>query len=322
MPVSVIGITQARMAQAALGGHLDGDRLLMLLDGAGSTAGVLSVDRSSLSAIIQQQTMGQITGADPGDRPYTGTDAAMVAPLADAMLARATELLAEDTERMAIGGFRFGARALDIRALLLALDAEQFRVFDLTLDFAGGVRQGSLCLALPELEQDTGRVAAVEDPDRMKRAVGAARAELRAVIGHIQLPLSELPRMRPGNVLPLVEQQLARADLIAIDGTRVISARLGQAGGLRAVRLNEVSAAQAASSFEPGVVSPAGKESETDTTMPALSLAAPQIAADEVAEPLPEFDPEDAAAEISELAGLPMNFAELEEDPSWSQAED
>ena len=122
--------------------------------------------------------------------------------------------------------------------------------------------------------------------------------------------------------MPLVEQQLARADLIAVDGSRVISARLGQAGGLRAVRLNEVLAASAASPFEPGVVSQAEKESKADMEMPALSLAAPQITADEGAEPLQEFDPKDAVAEISELAGLPMNLAELEEDPSWPRAEE
>ena len=201
LPVSVIGITQARMTQAALVGHVDGDRLLMLLDGEAAGAGVLSADRSCLAALIQQQTMGQVTAADPGDRPFTATDAAMVAPLADAMLARAAELSEAAADRQALGGLRFGARVADVRAMQLALDAERFRVFDLTLDFAGGVRQGALCLALPIAEEVAGASAPPADPDRMARVAGAARAELRVVIGQLQLSLADLSGMRPGDVL-------------------------------------------------------------------------------------------------------------------------
>lgn len=306
LPVSVIGITQARMTQAALARHVDGDRLLMLLDGEAAGAGVLSADRSCLAALIQQQTMGQVTTADPGDRPFTATDAAMVAPLADAMLARAAELSEAAADRQALDGLRFGARVADVRAMQLALDAERFRVFDLTLDFAGGVRQGALCLALPIAEEVAGASAPPADPDRMARVAGAARAELRVVIGQLQLSLADLSGMRPGDVLPLVDPQISRAALIAIDGSRVSTARLGQAGGLRAVRLNEAAPAPVPAGFEPGLPGQGSDANPPVAAPPALSLEVPEAPVEEGGAPLPEPDAAGMAAEISELAGLPL----------------
>lgn len=333
LPLAVIGATQARCGQEQLGEHLGAGRMLILLDGPEGRVGALSVDRDSLSAIIQQQTMGQVTGGAPAERPFTGTDAAMVAPLVDAMLKRAAELADILPDKRCLAGYRFGARTEDLRSLLIAVDAERFRLFELTLDFAAGVRQGRWCLALPEPEE-------LPDPEelgaagpRLDRVAGTARAELSAVIGHLRLPLAELAGMRPGDLLPLHHKQLDRADLVGIDGACIASARLGQIGGMRAVRLNESAPrtpprgeGQFLAGSLPQPESAAGLTVEmpkmpmanspgADTAgeggaMPLDIAAMPAFAGEESEEALPRLSPGQAALEISELAGLPLDGAD------------
>ena len=328
LSLAVIGATQSRCAQAILARTLGEGRMLLLLDGPDALTGAVAVDRDSLSAIIQQQTTGKLTTGEVAERAFTSTDAALVAPLIDAALQRAAAIADILPDKRCLTGYRFGARAEDMRSLLLAIESERFRIFDLTLEFGGGVRQGRWCLALPEPEMPAAPDGDIPSGPRLDRVAGAARAELSAVIGHLRLPLADLARMRPGDLLPLHTRHLDRADLIAINGERIASARLGQIGGMRALRLNETAERtmpRPEGEFHAGPLPQSAAMGGMSAAMPSLSSleeagAMPMDMAMGMPslptlpdigggydDALTSLSPAQAALEISELAGLSLD---------------
>lgn len=332
LPLAVIGAKQARCEQESAGAFLADDRLLVLLDGGQGQAGAVSMDSACVAALIQQQTMGRVTGTAMAERAFTGTDAALAEPLIEELLSRAADLVDQPGDRDCLSGFRFGARVEDARSLLLALEADRFRVFDLTIDIAEGAMQGAICLLLPDLPLDTDRQDADPPPGpRMDQTFGVMRAELTATICRLRMPLTELAAMRPGDVLPLVRERLEETELVAINGQAIAAGRLGQINGLRALRLNETTVPTDLSDLPVGdgfaarVVVPDPTEADRLTVDgsivppakdPPVTAGLPAIISDGDTEAfansadedtgnlLDRMTPEEAAAEISQLAGL------------------
>lgn len=318
LAVSVIGILHARPDQKEIAERLSEEKLLILLDGPSGEIGAMAVDRALMVALIQQQTMGRLTAGAVDDRPFTATDAALVEPLIDATLIRAAELAEIPADVQCLSGFRFGARVEDRRTALLALDADRFRVFDLTLELDGGPQQGGLCLILPEPESppETQSADAAGRPSaNLGHAIGSARADLNAVLSKVKVPLAELSAMQPGELLPLVQERLDRIELVTITGEKVAVGRLGQAGGLRALRMNESRSpmpggpggfaegvnAKSADLEDPMIVEGHLVDPEpanTDTAFAGADLGA------ELEEDFSAMSPEEAVVEISALAGL------------------
>ena len=334
LPVSVIGATQARIAQSMISEHLADDQLLVLLDGPDRNIGAMSLDRNCVAALIQQQTMGLVVDIEPAARAYTGTDAAMAAPLIDTTMEKAAALTDSAPDRQCLEGYRFGARARDARSLLLSLEADRLRLFHLTLEFSGGVRQGQVVLILPDIAVHEDAATNHGTRTGMANSIATARADLSVVIDRLSVPLAELSSLRVGDCLPLPKMRLNEAELVAIDGDGVGAVRLGQSGGLRAIRLNETAApvtegdAEAGGgAFKPSALpqpSPPTDGEQGQTNQPSLiDAAVTWLEEDESAgsdnsisdeatqnpadDPLPVMSVEDAAAEISQLAGLPLD---------------
>lgn len=328
MAMTVIGATQARRSQDDLESVLPDDRLFVFLSGPGGVLGGICVDRVCVTTIIQQQTMGTVFSAPVGNRAFTDTDAAMVAPLVDAFLPRARDLVEATVDRVCLDGFQFAGRAEDRRSFILALEYESFRLFDLTVEIGGGVSQGNLTVILPDQPepQDASDTAGdAIDAVGMEQSFGVMRAELMAVISRVQLPLSAFAEMRPGDVLPLIGDKLDKTEVLTIEGQKVALARLGQCRGMRALRLNEnvpkLEAPSPDSGFSEHRVTEGTALTFVDPDIiehaPSVEIAAETVEtvkADVVEnsnsksaseQTLPQLSPEQAAAEISELAGLP-----------------
>ncbi|GGH22582.1 flagellar motor switch protein FliM [Cribrihabitans marinus] len=239
LQMSVIGATQVRRAQDDLAGGMVAERLHLLLSEPDGRSGAVSLDRSCVSAIIQQQTMGHVRDQPPPDRAHTDTDAAMVTPFVDGLLPRALELCETPEDRRSLQGFQVAGRVGDPRSLLLALEDERYRVVDLTLEIAGGRHQGQMTLILPQVPDEAGAGAAAADGPRLERSFGAMRADLDVVVSRLRLPLGRFASMRPGDTVPLLDCRLDRSEVLSIDGRCVALARLGQCRGMRAIRLNE-----------------------------------------------------------------------------------
>lgn len=240
LPLAAIDASQCSEGPDGLSEYLSDEGLLVLLDGPDGQIGAVCLDFATVSALIQQQTLGNVFDPAENVRPLTDTDAAMVAPLIDRTLQQAAERSETGRDRQIIDGYRFGARVGDVRTLLLALGREDYRVVELLLDISLGQAQGRLCFLLPEIPDPAEHANPMDKEDSsglsLQDSVGVMRAELTAVIGRLSLPLTQLSQLTSGDLLVL-PGGLTDAELIAIDGRLVARAQLGQASGARAVRL-------------------------------------------------------------------------------------
>lgn len=318
LPVAVIGATQRRADSDDVADYIRDDWLLLLLDGPGGQIGAMLFCPDSIASLIQHQTMGAVSGGTDNGRPFTETDAAMVAPLVDGMLQRASDLVQVAADVRCLTAYRFGARSEDARSLALTLEADQYRVFELSLDFAGGIAQGNACLILPEPPEPEKPKTRSKSGPCLNDAIGGAKAELQAVICRMRIPLAELSAMSPGDVVPLSMGRFDKTELLAISGQPVTSGQLGQAGGFRAVRLAGFVPQLAAipDDFDLTLDLPAPVSEPVLNSIDIESSVLSELEPDTKTEPLSSSVDEDAlfaglsedevVLEISELAGLDL----------------
>ncbi|KUP92306.1 FliM/FliN family flagellar motor C-terminal domain-containing protein [Tritonibacter horizontis] len=253
LPMAVIAARQTNRVPEDLTGLLSNKHLLVVLDCPQGRIGAATLDAATVTALIQQQTMGAVLGMSSSERTYTPTDAAMVAEFLEKLFGRVTALLKDQTDLRIFEGYRFGAQVEDVRTLVLGMEADDYRVINLNVDLDGGKMQGEMCLVLPEPS-----VQQFDDADKVRgprlgSSVGSMRAELTAVLCKMRIPLRQFAALKKGELLYLDQAYLYETDLVAINGNAMAKGRLGQMKGARAVRLNEPRTAMLA--IEEGVFS-------------------------------------------------------------------
>lgn len=325
LPLAIIGATQRRAGSDDVVDYIRKDWLLLLLDGPDGRIGALLFDPDCIAALIQHQTMGAVSGGTTADRAFTETDAAMVAPLVDAALQKASELVQVATDALCLSGYSFGARSEDARSLALTLEADHYRVFELSLDFTGGIAQGTACLILPEPPEPKVVKTNRNSGPGMDKAVGVASADLTAVICRVQVTLAELSVLSPGDVLPLTQGRFDKTEVLAISGQRVTTGQLGQAGGFRAIRLAGYMPQLMATpdEFDTSISLPSPAVKQDSMILDGTVLSEVEVdggggglqaMTDDDSESLfAGLSAEEAALEISELAGLPLPGSKEEE---------
>lgn len=311
LPLAVIGAKQSNQSQEVPGDAAGQDWLLLVFDGPEGRAAAC-LNPNVVSAIVQAQTIGQVLSGDPGTRTFTDTDAAIVAPLIEAALTGSAALFDASSDQICLAGLEFTSRAKDLRTLSLAMTEEAYRIFELTVDLANGEQQGHISVFLPEhpavpdVAEDAGEKADL----RMDQCSGVMRAELTAALCRMSLPLSDLSGMRIGDILPLRGARLDRTEVLTIDRTRAGIGRLGQCGGLRAVRLNETAALPALTGADAQdfIASKSGTPPQDYPVEPAEHDAhaqtVPAGVSDLTDSDLIVNDSERMVAEITQLAGL------------------
>ena len=314
LPMSVIGARQSSRMPDDLARNVGEDWLLLQFRNGDGASAAVCVDQGTVSAVIQVQTIGEVMPGAPTPRAFTDTDAAMVAPLVEDALTRAASLVDASGDQSSLTGCEFTTRLADLRTLSLAMVEDAYRVFDLTVELAGGLRQGQVAVFLSDRPADSDDTGAAQDDigPNLEQASGVLRADLNTVICRMSLPLSSLSELRLGDVLPLTGVRLDRAEILTIDRNRAAIGRLGQCGGMRAVRLNKyvplLTLAQSDVEGFQEARSQVSPHSETDISAPAempLTPAAFDLTpADEIGEDLSFADSDRMVAEISQLAGL------------------
>lgn len=285
LALTVRAVEQRCLAAAALGAEAETAGLIVLLDGPDGARGAALFDPPLVQALIEAQTTGRVRPAPPPDRAFTATDAAMTAPLIDAVMHRFADLLTGD----AIGAegdartrpddrsglFRFGDRVADARALMLAVGEGDLDLFRLTIDIGDGVSAGTLALMLPPragLPPDPGGDDEAGDAFDLTGVALGAPVTLDAVLARATMPLSDVCALEPGSILPVSAAAIGRVELVATGGHVAARARLGQMDGFRALRLtgSSLAAGQGTPSpaDEPGAPAPA-PQPETDAPGPA-----------------------------------------------------
>jgi flagellar motor switch protein FliM len=249
-----IEITASRLRALSLTELLElpGARSLIgILDGPAEAMGVIVLSPEVLAGLVEVQTMGVVTAHPPMIRKPTRTDAAMVAGFLDGALAEFDMGLADQPESVWASGFRYASFLDDARPLALLLEEAAWQVIEVEVSLAGGVKTGRIMLALPAEGRGINKAvdaaqqaaaAAKFDAD-LREQVGQASATLDAVLVRMQVDLAELMGLGVEDVLPLFGASLDTVQLEAPDGRRVATARLGQARGMRALRITRLDGA-------------------------------------------------------------------------------
>ena len=255
LPLAVIAARQLNCRPEDLSRYLADEKLLVVLDGPNGRIGAATLDAPTVTALIQQQTMGQVMGKAPTERHYTSTDAAMTAGFIDRAFAKAVTMLEGQPDLNLFEGFRFGARIEDVRSLLLGLEADDYRVIELGLDLSCGAMQGAVTLIIPEpTAEDLGQDGAgeLDFGPSLGNGMGSMRVELSADLCRMQVPVSTFSNLQIGDMLPLDQAFLYETDLVSINGQRISGGRLGQINGARAVRLSDASVASSGAGMDGG----------------------------------------------------------------------
>lgn len=240
--------------------ELPGARSLIgVLDGPGEGMGIIVLSPDVLSGLVEVQTIGRVSTHPPLARKATRTDAAMVAGFLDAALVDMEAALAGLPELIWAGGYRYASFLDDPRPLALMLEDAHWQVLEVDLALAGGVKSGHVLLALPA----NGRPAGAPGMADAVNALDAAFADglhqqlcqvecrMDAVMVRISLDLSELMALGIDDVLALTGASLDLVQLETPNGRRLASGRLGQARGMRALRLTHVDSDTPAMAPEP-----------------------------------------------------------------------
>ena len=235
------GVTRRSIvSQSELFDSIESDAFVGLL-AAGSAGPALAVlDQSGFSAVIEAMTIGCLGPRAPVTRRATPTDASLLADLIDKTLADLNDPAALEC--------RFQSVVPDHRLLAVLLDDVPFDlvVHDLTVLSGDEKRTAQVMLAFPHVvapvtdvghEADTGEPEANVWQTALEESVLLAPASLRAELGRVTMPLSEVLELGVGGALTLPLSNLEELQLVALDGTVQAVGRLGQSRGMRAVRL-------------------------------------------------------------------------------------
>ncbi|WP_458790120.1 FliM/FliN family flagellar motor switch protein [Yoonia sp. MH D7] len=241
LPLTVSNVGEEFLQLDAVIEALPASHLYAALVKGCDVVGLVGLDAQMRAAVIEIQTIGSLTKNPQLDRPPTSTDMMLAAPICEKLLA----LLPETTTGSELEGWAadvtLGAVFDSLRAAGLALEENDYRLMRLTLDFSVAGRQGEIILALPNHTSQP--VAPVEEAGdagwnaKMDRAVAAAPATLNAILCQMKLSIGKVDGMQVGDVLPLYGATVSSVRLFAPDGVEVGTAKLGQSGGMRAVRI-------------------------------------------------------------------------------------
>lgn len=254
LPVTVSSARESRLGLAEISDVVPDLALILSIEGPGDSLGLLTVDPGFLEALVQMLTMGRLRRASSVARRPTRTDAAMTLDFVDSVL-KGIEAAFEASESLVwAGGFRYATMIEDRRGLITLLEDIPYRVWQIEMQLgADPGRVGTLHWIVPE--QGQGRrgvsrpaIASAADGNgttelwnrQLSRTVMASKVRLDAVLHRMTLPLSVVMGFRAGAEIPLPEDALSRM-WVEAGNRRLMTARLGQQKGYRAVRLTDPS---------------------------------------------------------------------------------
>ena len=223
--------------------------LIATLNGPGQALGLVALDTGSLSALVEQLTMGRVLSQAPEERRATRTDAALLSEwIGEVLRGMVRELIDAAEDPVAAiraaapyDGYSFGHLITDPRPLALMLEDVPFRVLDITIGFGEVARPGRMLVAMvekPTLAEPVDDQLRQEAWRRdMAETLSQARAELTAVLHRTDLPIGKLRVLAPGDLIAIPAASIGEVRMEASDETCVALARLGQSMGQRAVRL-------------------------------------------------------------------------------------
>ncbi len=239
--IDVIGVEIAQSGLDDLVSPLGKGHCLIGLVAPEGLVGLVIADPEVLAAAGEMMTTGRIRPVTAEVRSPTEVDAALVEPFLTGLMTAIQRDCGTSSPGDWFPTIAVGRKFSGVMALRLALPERAYKIFRMTLDLGAGGRQGEIAFALPVA------IAAPEDhperrgragwPVQMNEVVMQTPTEVEAVLGRLRLPLAIAETLKVGQVLPLLELDISAVSLEASDGSCIANCRLGQSGGMRAVRV-------------------------------------------------------------------------------------
>lgn len=234
----------ARLSLAELLDAQDPDSFFGLARGGfDAPPGLIVMDQAGFVALVEAMTVGRLSARAPAPRRATATDAALVSSVIDAAL---SALEPDDPDST----LRIDRHVADPRLLPVLLEDTRYVRVSLSVGLVSGdlERRAQLQIAFPvAMVSQAAAPPQRDDPakaapdtgwsEALERAVLRAPASLRAELGRVTMPLSEVMTLGVGGALTLPLSVLEEVRLVSLDGTEQAVGRLGQSRGMRAIRL-------------------------------------------------------------------------------------
>lgn len=239
--IDVIGVELGQSGLDDLIVGLTKAHCMIGLEAPEGLVGLVVIDPEALAASGEMMTTGRIKPTPAEARTPTEVDAALVEPFLTGLIKAIQRDCGTSPPGDWFPAVTVGRRFSGTMALRLTLPERPYRIFRMTLDLGVGGRQGEIAFALPVPAS-----AREKRPDQrslpdwsalMSEVVMQTPTEVEAILGRIRLPLSMADALKVGQVLPLLELDIATVSLQAPDGSCIANCRLGQSGGMRAVRI-------------------------------------------------------------------------------------
>ncbi|MEJ6402564.1 FliM/FliN family flagellar motor C-terminal domain-containing protein [Yoonia sp. 2307UL14-13] len=250
---------------------LGSDLMLIGLERCGQPVGVIGLDVQMRAALLEMQTIGKLIGAAAETRAATGTDLMMSATMLNPFLAALPAAMAGTECDGWLHDLTLGDRFGDARAAGLSLDDGNYRALRINVDLGVADRHGQIVMALPVVTQtEEPAPNIIESPDwavTFHDAVCGAPGQLDALLHRMTVPLGQARNLAVGQVLPLRGCTVNSVRLQTHDGQVVAQAKLGQFGGMRAVRIEAAPAPHLLDLPQPSV----GDEAPIQHALPATS---------------------------------------------------
>lgn len=218
-----------------------GSGLGMLLQGGAQERGVALVDAQVLAGFVEHLTMGRVAPTQAEERTPTQTDTMIMSDVLNCILAAFDAEMALLPDAPPISGFRYLSVLENDKAALMAIEDFPYRAHRLTLDLGNGAKSGDIQLYFP---YDPPR-----KPDHLAQEYRAWHKDWRAQVMHLHapieavlhrfsVPVSEISGLEVGTTFQIPASQITAVTLEGLDKSPVATAKLGQAAGYRAVRIN------------------------------------------------------------------------------------
>lgn len=241
LPLVVLGVEMTQSTLDNLVSGLDPSHLLVMIGAGAGPEAVMALDPEIVAALIEMQTVGRLVPQPVPRRDPTTADLAMAEPFAHHLLAELRAEAEDPALARVLAGAGVLGRFANRHAVALALADGRYRIIRLTLDFGQPERQAGLMLALPWRAPPAPAAASpVSDPAwsaALVRTVMEAPCRIDAILHRRTLTLGDVESFTVGQLLPLPGVTVASVRLEGPGGAFVGPGKLGQMGGMRAVRL-------------------------------------------------------------------------------------
>lgn len=246
LALRVGAIRQSRLDLSEVVEQIHDDWALFPLLHDDGSVGVICIDPPSNIAFVEQQTLGRVAKKEAAVRKLTRTDKALSMAFLDRFMRLFDDALVDAPTAYWTRGYRTQDAVETRHLMVLLLDASEYRGFEMTCEIVDVARTGAIRFFLPikdPARENLPRACKMAklEPDRaspkLRSAALAARVEMDAIMCKITMPLSQLSRLKLGQLVPLPQNAAQQARLQDKLGKTSLPVSLGQLHGMRAVRL-------------------------------------------------------------------------------------